>query len=113
MKLCRFHDVRVVEVSTGIDLTGPMGKVVAFAKAMASEQYIDNLHSQIWRGMEGQIHRGLSAGGRAFGYRSEPIYDPRNPAVIVGSRRVVHDAEAKVVRYIFVLYAPRTPSPTD
>ncbi|HKV45079.1 MAG TPA: recombinase family protein, partial [bacterium] len=55
------------------------------------------------RGLEGAVLRGLSAGGRAFGYRSEPVKD--DTGRVIGHRRVIDPAEAEVVRYIYQLYA--------
>ncbi len=53
--------------------------------------------------MVGQIRRGLCAGGRAYGYRSEPIFDDHRQ--ILGYRRVIDPNEAAVVHRVFELYA--------
>ena len=53
--------------------------------------------------MEGTIRRGLSAGGRTFGYNSESVRDESGR--VVGARRIINPAEAEVVRYIHRLYA--------
>jgi site-specific DNA recombinase len=69
-----------------------------------------DLRDKVRRGMLGQVHRGLSIGGRAYGYRSEPVTDEMGREV--GRRRVVDPVEAEVVRRIFRLYrqglTPRT-----
>lgn len=52
--------------------------------------------------MAGAVLRGRAVGGRAFGYRSEPVTDETGR--VVGARRVVGPVEAEVVRYIFGLY---------
>jgi site-specific DNA recombinase len=106
----RFWRVPVVSVATGTDLTDRAGKLIATVTAWKDETYLDDLRDKTRRGMEGRIRRALSAGGRAFGYRSLPIHDPRRldpygrPEVI-GYRRVIDEAEAEVVRRIFEMYA--------
>lgn len=60
--------------------------------------------------MKGRAAQGFPVGGRAFGYKSMPVYDGSRkdafgrPAVI-GCRRVIDEGEADVVRRIFHLYA--------
>ncbi|HEV2357092.1 MAG TPA: recombinase family protein [bacterium] len=66
------------------------------------EAFLEDLRDKTRRGMAGQVRRGLSAGGRAYGYRSEPMYSDQHQ--IVGYKRVVDSQEAAVVRRIFELY---------
>jgi site-specific DNA recombinase len=106
----RFWRVRVLSVATGTDLTDRAGKLIATVTAWKDETYLDDLRDKTRRGMEGRIRRALSAGGRAFGYRSIPIHDrnrtdPYGQPVVVGYRRVIDEAEAAVVRRIFEMYA--------
>lgn len=54
----------------------------------------DNVH-KVRRGMSGLIHQGLSAGGRAYGYRPDP--SNRGKLIIV-------EEEAKIIRRIFEAY---------
>ncbi|MCL6554247.1 MAG: recombinase family protein, partial [Firmicutes bacterium] len=103
LKRLRYWGVRVFSVSTGADLTDRTGKIVAALVGLKDELFIEDLRDKTRRGMLGQISRGYSAGGRAFGYRSEPVYD--DVGRVVGYRRVVDPHEAEVVRYIFRLYA--------
>jgi site-specific DNA recombinase len=83
--------------------------LLAIYGAMDSE-YIRELGRKTHRGLEGQARHGLSAGGIAFGYRREPLYDaarldrdgqPRR----VGVRWTVEPAEAETVHTIFCWYA--------
>lgn len=102
LKRLRFYGVHVIEVTTGIDLTDRMGKIVATVQGLNAELFLENLRDKTRRGMEGTVRRGFSAGGRAYGYRSEPVRDDMGE--VVGVRRVVDPAEAAVVRRIFELY---------
>jgi hypothetical protein len=73
------------------------------------EIFAEDLRDKTRRGMMGQFRRGSGAGGRANGYRSEPIHDPTkkdaygNP-LIVGSRRAINVDEADVVVRVFQMY---------
>jgi site-specific DNA recombinase len=54
----------------------------------------DNVH-KIRRGMTGLVKQGLSAGGRAYGYRPDPTQK---------GQLLIVEEEAEVVRYIFAAY---------
>jgi hypothetical protein len=61
---------------------------------MVDEFFLRDLRDKTHRGMAGQVGRGLSAGGRAYGYRSVPIHDsartdPYGQPLVVGYRRVI------------------------
>ncbi|HEX2713776.1 MAG TPA: recombinase family protein [Candidatus Acidoferrales bacterium] len=102
LKRLRFWGVRVIAVTTGTDLTDRAGRLVASVMGWKDEAFLEDLRDKTRRGMAGQVRRGLSAGGRAYGYRSEPVYDEGHQ--IVGYRRVVSPQEASVVKRIFELY---------
>ncbi len=76
---------------------------MASVKGWMDETYIEDLREKTRRGMLGQVKRGFAVGGRAFGYRSEPVFNAEHQ--VVGSHRVVDADEAKVVRRIFEMYA--------
>lgn len=106
----RFRGIRVFSVATGANLTDKTGSIVAAMKGWQDEAFLDSLREKTRRGMQGQVARGLSAGGRAHGYRSVPVLDPARAdpygqALAVGSRRMIDKAEAKVVVRIFEMYA--------
>ncbi len=106
----RFWGVRVFSVETGTDLTDKAGGIVAAVMGWRDETFLDSLREKTRRGMLGQVRRGLSSGGRAYGYRSEPVCDGAKrdsygQPLIVGYRRVVNQTEAAVVRRIFEMYA--------
>lgn len=69
--------------------------------AWKDELFLDGLGDQTRRGMEGAIRRGYSAGGRAYGYRSEPVVENGR---VIGVRRVIDPDEAAVVIRIFEWY---------
>ena len=95
--------VRVICVSTNTDLTDRAGVILATVVGLKDELFLSDLRDKTRRGLEGAVLRGLSPGGRAFGYRSEPVKD--NTGRLIGHRRVIDPAEAEVVRYIYQLYA--------
>jgi len=90
------------EVSTGLDLFNVGAKVLG----VMAEEYLVKLRADTQRGLRGRAERGLSTGGLAYGYRSEPVaIDEHGRAVeSAGFRVVVDDAPADVVRRIFDLY---------
>lgn len=78
---------------------------------------MEDLRDKTHRGMAGQIGRGMSAGGRPYGYRSVPILDnSRRDAygqpTTSGYRKVIDEVEARVVRRIFEMYASGLSSKT-
>ncbi len=103
LKRLKFWGIKVFSVSASTDLTDKTGKLMASVMGWKDEAFIEDLKEKTRRGMQGQIRRGLSAGGRAYGYRSEPVRD--HSGQITGFKRVIDLAEAKVVRRIFKLYA--------
>jgi DNA invertase Pin-like site-specific DNA recombinase len=98
----RFWGIRVIAVSTGTDLTDRTGRLLASVMGWKDEAFLEDLRDKTRRGMAGQVRRGLSAGGRAYGYRSEPTYNEQHQ--ITGYKRVVDSREAAVVKRIFELY---------
>jgi site-specific DNA recombinase len=97
-----FWNVRVFSVATGSDMTCRTGRLVASVMGWKDEAFLADLRDKTRRGMQGQLSRGLSTGGRAYGYRSEPVHDASGS--VVGYRRVIEPSEATVVRRIFELY---------
>lgn len=101
LKRLRFHGVRVLAVD-GFDSDSSWSHMEAGLKGLMAEAYIQDLARRTHRGQVGTVTRGQSAGGRVYGYRSEPIIDPTGR--ITGYRRVIDEAEAAIVRRIFDLY---------
>ena len=90
------------EVSSGLDLFNVGSKVLG----VMAEEYLVKLRVDTQRGLRGRAERGLSTGGTAYGYRSEPVaLDEHGRAVEgAGFRVVIHEDESAVVRRIFDLY---------
>lgn len=70
LKRLRFYGVSVIEVTTGADLTGRTGGILATVQGLNAELFLDNLRDKTRRGMQEQILRGFAVGGRAYGYRA-------------------------------------------
>lgn len=102
LKRLSFYGVKVFSVAAGVDLTDRNGKMMVSVKGLMDEAYIEDLRDKTRRGMLGQVRRGLSVGGRAYGYRSEPTYNGEHQ--LVGTQRMIDPYEARVIRRIFKLY---------
>jgi site-specific DNA recombinase len=110
LRRLRFYGVRIFSVATATDLTGRAGRLLASIMGWKDEDFLEDLREKTRRGMLGQVKRGLSPGGRAYGYRSVPIYDETKrdaygQPLVVGYRRAVNPDEAPNVRRIFEMYA--------
>ena len=91
------HGVELVAVADGIQTTHQMAKLQITIKGLVNELYLDDLRDKTHRGMTGRALKGLSTGGRLFGYRTTPGAE--------GTERVVFEPEAEIVRRIFREYA--------
>jgi site-specific DNA recombinase len=105
-----FWKVKVFAVNSGHDLTDHSGRVVATVFGLKDELYLDDLREKTHRGLAGQARRGFHAGGRTYGYRTDPVPDPgrhdaHGQALIAGYRRAIVPGEAAVVVRIFEQYA--------
>jgi site-specific DNA recombinase len=89
-KRMSFLGIRILAVHEGEASTLMVGLRGIVGQLMRE----DNVH-KIRRGMTGLVKQGLSAGGRAYGYRPDPLQK--------GGLLIVEE-EAEVVRYIFAAY---------
>jgi len=92
-KRLSFRNVKIIEVHGGEANTLTVGMRCLFAQMFRE----DNVH-KVRRGMAGLIGKGLTAGGKAYGYRPKPT-NPGEPEIV--------EAEAHVVQRIFRDYASR------
>ncbi len=110
LRRLRFWGVKVFSVSTATELTSKAGGLLASVMGWKDETYLEDLREKTHRGLAGQARRGFNAGGRAFGYRTEPVTDPtrvdaHGQAHILGYRLVVYPPEAMIVLRSFEVYA--------
>src|SRR5712692_2595757 len=94
----KFAGVRVIAVSQGIDTHSEQADVLVTVHGLVDSLYVKELAKKTHRGLEGALLRGLHAGGRCYGYRNVP-------AESGGTKLVIEEGEATVVRRIFTLSA--------
>jgi site-specific DNA recombinase len=97
-----FYKIRIV-TADGYDSTARSRKLHRGMKALMNAEYIDVIRHETHRGLEGAALKGLSVGGRSYGYTSIPILsdDGRN----TGSSHVIVEDQAEIIREVFRLYA--------
>jgi DNA invertase Pin-like site-specific DNA recombinase len=67
LKPLTFWNVRVFSAGTGSDLTDRTGRLVASVMGWKDAVFLADLRDKTRRGMQGQLSRGFSTGGRAYG----------------------------------------------
>lgn len=85
--------VRLVGMSDAYDTKSKGRKVMRIARGMINELYLDDVREKTHRGMCGNMSRGMSAGGRTYGYTSIKT--------AIGYQLAVEPDEAAHVRWIF------------
>lgn len=102
----RLRGVDLVGVSDGISTVNQSGKVTLTVKGLVNELYLDDLRAKTHRGLEGRVARGMSAGGRLFGYRTVTAPDEARAGKREAPARFeIDEREADVVRRVFHDYA--------
>jgi site-specific DNA recombinase len=101
----RFLGLRVIAVSQGIDTENKQAKVLMAFHGIADEMYIEELSSKTHRGLKGRALKGLSTGGRTYGYDNVPVLTEIGSDGIPARRRQVNENEAAVLRRIFEMCA--------
>jgi site-specific DNA recombinase len=102
----RFHGVRVISISDGIDSSQKGSKLQIGMKAMMNNSFLDQLKENVHRGLEGNALKGHNAGGRSFGYRHVPHFsttkfDIYGRAEVDFVTREVDEEQAKYIRQTF------------
>jgi DNA invertase Pin-like site-specific DNA recombinase len=87
------YGVRVIAVSQGIDTGREESDILIAVHGITDSLYVKELGKKTHRGLEGKFLKGLSAGGRCYGY--EILREE------AGSRSVINEAEACTVRQIY------------
>ncbi|HEV2438842.1 MAG TPA: recombinase family protein [bacterium] len=110
LKRLRFWGVHVFAVTAGTELTTKTGRLLASVMGWKDEAYLEDLREKTHRGLAGQARRGLSAGGRTYGYRTEEVtdrtqVDTHGHQRVLGYRRIIKPEEAEIVQVIFTRYA--------
>mgnify|MGYP001116982129 CR=1 FL=1 len=99
IKRLRFHGVRLIGVSDGIDTARKGYKVETGLRGLMSELFLDDLADKTHRGLTGRALAGASAGGLPFGY-----------IVTETGQRAIDETKAAIVRRIYADYlAGRSP----
>lgn len=90
------------EVSTGLELLNVGARVMG----VFAEEYLHKLREDTRRGLRRRAEAGLSAGGLAYGYRTEPVAvdEQGRPVEAAGRRIAIDEGQAQVVRRLFELY---------
>jgi DNA invertase Pin-like site-specific DNA recombinase len=102
----RLKGIDIVGVSDGIASGRQGGKMQLTVKGLVNELYLDDLRDKTHRGLAGCATRGLSAGGRIFGYRTIPVEIAHRDAKHTAPARFeIEPREAEIVRRIFRDYA--------
>lgn len=85
--------VRVVGISDSYDSRTRGRKMMRIVRGMMNEFYLDDVRDKTHRGLVGNMSRGMSAGGRTYGYRSQ--------ATPIGHQLLIDENEAQHVRWVF------------
>jgi site-specific DNA recombinase len=93
----RFAGVEIIGVRDGVATGERSGKLGLTVKGLVADLYLEDLREKTHRGLEGRFRRGLSAGGKTFGLRSEEI--------ATGFKLGIDDAESEIVRRIWSEFA--------
>ena len=97
-KRLRFAGVRILTLSEG-----EVDELHIGLKGTMNAMFLRDLAAKVRRGARGRIEKGLSAGGRAYGYRVVRKYDDAGEPI--RGHREVDEEQATVVRRIFREYA--------
>ncbi len=101
-KRLAFREVVLIGIADGLDTRQQGAKVLFGMRAMAAELYLDDLRYKTRRGLEGQMMKGFSTGGRLLGYRTVAVLDQRGETV--GAKIEIHEEERTVVERVFREY---------
>jgi site-specific DNA recombinase len=90
-----FAGIRQVAVSQGIDSDDEQADILVTVHGLVDSLYVKELAKKTHRGLEGLALRGLSTGGRCFGYTAIPV------GAGTSKRIAINEREAATVRRIF------------
>jgi site-specific DNA recombinase len=107
MQVLKFHGVRVIYISQGIDSESEQAEPLVAVHGLIDSLYLKELAKKVKRGIAGQMDRGFSTGAMQYGYDKIPVFDSSGATdadgrpVVVGRRIQVNPDEAKVINRIF------------
>lgn len=96
VKRLEHRGIRIIGTADGYDTTARGRKVMRIARGMINELYLDDLREKVHRGLAGQFDRGMSSGGRSYGYTSQQTSH--------GFTLQIDEAQAEHVRWIFAAF---------
>lgn len=105
-----FQQIRIVSASDGYDSTSKARKVHRGFKGLMNEVFLDDLRDKVHRGLAGQAEKGRWCGGRPYGYKLKPIFDPTRLDPYGQPERIatvleIDEQQAPFVRSIFERFA--------
>ncbi|MCS7214940.1 MAG: recombinase family protein [Thermodesulfovibrio sp.] len=106
--LLNFYGIHIYYVAQGIDTADETAEEMITINGLIDSIYIRNLAKETHRGIEGQVLKGFSAGGKRYGYYSIPVYNGKvdiygNP-LADGYILKINPEEAETVIRIFRLF---------
>lgn len=93
IKRLEHRGIRIVGLLDNYDSKTKGRKVMRIARGMINELYLDDVREKTHRGLVGNMSRGMSAGGRTYGYTTEQT--------AIGRLMVIEPSEAARVVSIF------------
>src|SRR5205823_3950092 len=93
----QFLGVEIIGVRDGVATHRNGAKLHLALKGLVNDLVLDDIRAKTHRGLEGRARRGLSAGGRTFGYRTHEVDG--------GHAFLIDEEEAEIVRRIYAEYA--------
>jgi site-specific DNA recombinase len=105
-----FQGLRIIATSDGYDSESKARKVHRMFKGVMNEIFLDDLRERTHRGLAGQALKRFWTGGRPYGYRLKPIFDPNSrdqygPPAKIGSKLEIDPTQAEAVRDIYQRFA--------
>jgi DNA invertase Pin-like site-specific DNA recombinase len=114
MQQLKFHGIRVIYVSQGIDSESDQSDAMVAVHGVIDSFYLKELAKKTKRGLAGQLKRGFATGAKTYGYRTVPVPDPSGKLdadghpVLLGKGIEVDETQADVIRRIFEWVAQGT-----
>ena len=106
--LLNFYGIHIYYVAQRIDTAEETAEEMITINGLIDSIYIRNLAKETHRGIEGQVLKGFSSGGKRYGYYSVPVYNGKvdiygNP-IAEGYILKINPEEAETVKRIFKLF---------